>query len=578
MVNLTIDGKAVSVPEGTRILDAAKQIGVNIPTLCYLKDVNEISACRICTVEIKGSEKLVASCSTPVQEGMEVLTRSQRVTEARVTNLMLILSQHNGTCVGCSRSGNCPLQSLAADFDLRENPFASSPEKRPWNEKYPLIRDSSRCINCMRCIAVCDKIQTMHVWDVHGTGARTRVGVRDGLDLMDTNCTLCGQCITHCPVGALAARADSKKLIRSMFDKKDGKNDRVYVCQVAPAVRGAWGEDLGLTREQATVGRMAAALRALGFDYVFDTDFSADLTIMEEGSEFLERLTHKEDYRWPMFTSCCPGWLRFIKTEFPEYVPNLSTAKSPQQMFGAVAKSYFAEKLGRKPDDIVCISFMPCTAKKYECAVEAVNDAATRDVDAVITTREFSKMLRRFRIDVTALPEEDFDDPLGESTGAGVIFGTTGGVMEAALRSAYYLATGENPDVDAFRAVRGMAGIKSATFDIQGTKVRTAVANGLGNARKLLEAIKAGEAEYDFVEIMACPTGCSGGGGQPIRFSQELGEERGGYLRKLDEEKPIRFSHENPSIRKLYSEYLEKPLSHRAHKLLHTDVSQWALK
>ncbi len=572
MVNLTIDGKKVSVPEGTRILDAAREIGVNIPTLCYLKEINEISACRVCTVEVAGSEKLVPACSTPVQEGMDILTHSPRVMQARVTNVSLILSQHNASCTSCTRSGNCALQTLASDICYQPS-YGNSPAKMDWNTKYPLIRDASRCIKCMRCVSVCDKIQTMHVWDVLGTGARTTVGVRDGMDLMDVNCTLCGQCITHCPVGALYSRDDAIKVVRSL-----GTKDKVYICQVAPAVRSAWGEDLGLGTDVATVGRMVSALRAIGFDYVFDTDFSADLTIMEEGSEFIERLTHRDQYPWPMFTSCCPGWLRFIKTEFPEYVPNLSTAKSPQGMFGAVAKSYFAEKLGRDPEDIVCVSFMPCTAKKWECSVEAINDAATRDVDTVLTTRELAKMLRNFRINVAALPEDDFDSPLGESTGAGVIFGTTGGVMEAALRSAYYLVTGENPDADAFHAVRGMEGVRAATFEIQGIKVRTAVANGLGNARKLLEAIKTGRAEYDFVEIMACPTGCAGGGGQPIRDGQELGEGRGGYLRKLDVAKPIRFSHENPSVQKLYAEYLEKPLSHRSHKLLHTDVSQWSLK
>lgn len=575
MVNLTIDGKAVSVPEGTKILDAAKEIGVNIPTLCYLKEINEISACRVCVVEITGSEKLVPACSTAVEEGMEIFTHSARVMQARVTNVSLILSQHNATCAACARSGNCALQTLASDINYQP-PFDVTPAEMDWNRKYPLIRDASRCIKCMRCVAVCDKVQTMHVWDVLGTGARTTVGVREGRDLMDVNCTLCGQCITHCPVGALYARDDAIKVVRGLGVKKE--KNKVYICQVAPAVRSAWGDDLGLTKEQATVGRMAAALRAIGFDYVFDTDFSADLTIMEEGSEFIERLTHKDEYKWPMFTSCCPGWLRFIKTEFPEYIPNLSTAKSPQQMFGAAAKSYFAQKIGRDPEDIVCVSFMPCTAKKWECSVDAVNDAASRDVDSVLTTRELARILRNFRINVAALPEEDFDDPMGESTGAGVIFGTTGGVMEAALRSAYYLVTGENPDADAFHAVRGMDGIKSATFEISGIKVRTAVANGLGNARKLMEAIKRGAVEYDFVEIMACPTGCAGGGGQPIRDGQELGESRGAILRRLDEEKPIRFSHDNPSIKKLYEEYMEKPLSHKAHKLLHTDVSKWSLK
>ena len=572
MVNLTINGKAVSVPEGTRILDAAKQIGIDIPTLCYLKDINEISACRICAVEVTGSEKLIAACSTPVEEGMEIFTHSNRVMQARVTNLSLILSQHNSSCTSCTRSGNCTLQSLAADINYQP-PYETTPARMDWNRKYPLIRDASRCINCMRCVAVCDKVQTLRVWDVSGTGARMKVGVRDGLDLMDADCSLCGQCITHCPVGALYSRDDAIRIARTI-----GSKDKVFICQVAPAVRAAWGEDIGLPREQATVGRMVAALRAIGFDYVVDTDFSADLTIMEEGSEFLERLRHREEYSWPMFTSCCPGWLRFVRTQFPEFGPNLSTAKSPQQMFGAIAKSYLAEKLGRDPEDIVCVSFMPCTAKKFECAVPEVNDAATRDVDSVLTTRELAKMLRNFRINVAQLPEEDFDDPLGESTGAGVIFGTTGGVMEAALRSAYALATGENPDPDAFRAVRGMEGVRAAEFDIQGTKVRTAVANGLGNARRLLEAIRAGEAEYDFVEIMACPTGCAGGGGQPIRYNCELGESRGAYLRQLDVEKPVRFSHENASIRKLYSEYLGEPLSHRAHELLHTDVSKWSLK
>ena len=574
MVNLKIDGRAVSVPEGTSILDAAKQAGVKIPTLCFLKEINEISACRVCVVEVVGSERLVPACSTKVEEGMEVYTHSARVMQARATNVSLILSQHNYHCATCARCGNCALQSLAADLCL-EPPFENTPAPMDWNKSYPLIRDDSRCIKCMRCVNVCDKVQGMHVWDVLNTGGRTTVGVRGNQDLMDVNCTLCGQCITHCPVGALHARDDTSEMLRGLNTRKE--NGKVYICEVAPAVRSAWGDDVGLSKEQATVGRMAAALRRIGFDYVFDTDWSADLTIMEEGTEFIERLTHKDQYPWPMFTSCCPGWMRFIKLEYPDMVGNLSTAKSPQGMFGAVAKSYFAEKIGVKPDDIVCVSFMPCTAKKWECAAPEVNDAATRDTDYVLTTRELGRILRKFGIDVASLPEENFDDPLGESTGAAVIFGTTGGVMEAALRSAYFLVTGKNPDADAFHAVRGMEGVRAATFDVNGITVRTAVASGLANTRRLIEAIRKGEVEYDFVEIMACPTGCAGGGGQPIRDGQELGESRGGILRKLDEEMPIRFSHENASVLKLYEEYLEKPNSHLAHKLLHTDLKEWTL-
>lgn len=574
MVNLTIDRRPASVPEGTTILEAAKTIGISIPTLCYLKEINEISSCRVCAVEVVGSEKLVAACTTRVQEGMVVYTHSLRVIEARRMNISLILSKHNSSCPTCIRNGNCTLQRMAADYNIHRLRFDANPAVMDWDTKYPLIRDASRCVNCMRCVSVCEKVQSLSVWDVFGTGTRMSVGVKNGLDLSDTNCSLCGQCITHCPVGALSARDDTKKLYSSMFTK----NDKVYVCQVAPAVRSAWGEDLGLSEDEATVGRMVAALKAVGFDYVFDTDFSADLTIMEEGSEFIHRLNHKEDYRWPMFTSCCPGWLRFIKSEFPEYVPNLSTAKSPQQMFGAVAKSYFAKKIGVDPENIVCVSFMPCTAKKYECAVEEVNDAAKRDVDLVLTTRELARLLKLCCIDIKGLSEEEFDSPLGQSTGAAVIFGTTGGVMEAALRSAHYLVTGENPDPDTFKAVRGLDGIKTATFTIDGIKVRTAVASGLGNARKLMQTIKSGAAEYDFVEIMACPSGCAGGGGQPIRDQQELGGKRGDILRRLDTDMPIRFSHENPEVQQLYSEYLEKPMSHKAHELLHTDVSKWKLK
>ena len=573
MVTLTIDGREVTVQEGTTILEAARSVGLRIPTLCYLKDINEIGACRVCVVEVEGRDKLLASCNAPCEDGMVVKTNTQRVRDTRRLNVEMILSKHNTDCTSCVRSGNCTLQGLARDMNVLALPFPRTPVYRDWDLSYPLIRDMSKCVNCMRCVSVCDKIQDMHVWDVTGTGARTAVAVRDRKDIMDAGCTFCGQCITHCPVGALRARDDTMKVFDAIADP-----DKITVVQVAPAVRTAWGEDFGLTREEATVPRMVAILKAMGFDYVFDTDFSADLTIMEEGSEFIERMTHPGEYPMPMFTSCCPGWVRYVKIRHPELAGNLSTAKSPQQMFGAVTKSYFAKKIGVDPSKIFCVSVMPCTAKKYECAVDAVNDAgAGRDVDLSITTREFVRMIRTCQIEPMTCGEAEFDDPLGEGTGAAVIFGTTGGVMEAALRSAYFLITGENPDPDAFSGVRGLDGWKERTFKAGDVTVRTAVANGLGNATKLIDAIQSGKVHYDFVEIMACPTGCGGGGGQPIEDGCELGGERGQMLYALDRTAHTRFSHENASVQKLYEEFLGAPLSHEAHHLLHTDIKEWKL-
>jgi NADH-quinone oxidoreductase subunit G len=573
MVNLTIDGRSVSVPEGTSILEAARGVGIRIPTLCYLKDINEIGACRVCVVEIEGCDRLAASCNTPCEEGMVVRTNTDRIRNTRRLTVEMILSRHHTNCTSCVRSGNCTLQTLARDMNVLELPFPQEPVFRPWDHTYPLIRDMSKCVNCMRCVSVCDKVQDMHVWNVTGTGTRTAVAIRDRKDLMDAGCTFCGQCITHCPVGALRARDDTLKVFSALADP-----DKICIVQVAPAVRAAWGEDFGLTPEEASVGRMVAVLKAIGFDYVFDTNFSADLTIMEEGSEFIQRMTHPGEYKMPMFTSCCPGWVRYAKIRYPDMVDNLSTAKSPQQMFGAVAKTYFAKKLGVDPEKIFCVSVMPCTAKKYECAVDEVNDAgAGRDVDLSITTRELVRMTKVCQIDPMTAGEAEFDDPLGEGTGAAVIFGTTGGVMEAALRSAYYLITGKNPDADAFSGVRGLDGWKERTFKAGDVTVRTAVAHGLGNATKLIEAIRHGEVEYDFVEIMACPSGCAGGGGQPIEDGVELGGERGQVLYQLDKNAHTRFSHENASVQKVYAEYLEKPLSHEAHRLLHTDLKAWKL-
>lgn len=573
MVTITIDGRQVSVKEGTTILEAARTVGIRIPTLCYLKDVNQIGACRVCMVEIEGRDHLVASCNAPCEDGIVVHTNTQRVRDTRRLNVEMILSRHNSNCTSCVRSGNCSLQTLARDLNVLDLPFPHKPVYRDWDHTYPLIRDMSKCVNCMRCVAICDKVQDMRVWDVTGTGTRTGVAVHDKLDLMDAGCTFCGQCITHCPVGALRSRDDTMKVFNALNDP-----NTITVVQVAPAVRAAWGEEFDLTREQASVSRMVAALRALGFDYVFDTNFSADLTIMEEGSEFIERMTHPGEYPMPMFTSCCPGWVRYVKIRHPELAGNLSTAKSPQQMFGAVTKTWFAKKLGVDPNRIFCVSIMPCTAKKYECAVEEVNDAgAGHDVDVSITTREFARMIKTCQIDPMTIGEAEFDDPMGEGTGAAVIFGTTGGVMEAALRSAHYLITGRNPDPDAFSGVRGMDGWKERTFRIGDVTVRTAVVHGLANVTKLIRAIQTGQEEYDFVEVMACPGGCAGGGGQPVEDGCELADDRRQALYQLDKNAPTRFSHENKSVQKLYEEFLGAPLSHESHHLLHTDVSAWKL-
>ena len=574
MVKLTIDGRSCSVPEGTTILEAAASIGIHIPTLCYLKGINEISACRICVVEADGFERLIPSCTEKVAEGMVIHTNSHRAKTARETNLKLILSQHDGDCTTCVRSKNCQLQDLASDLNITDNPYPRDVKKNEWPENSYLIRKESKCIKCMRCIEVCDKIQTLKVWDVKGSGSRTTVGVRLNRAFTEADCALCGQCITHCPTGALSARDDTARVSAALEDP-----EITTVVQVAPAVRTAWAEYLGLSREEATVGKMAAALRALGFDYVFDTNFTADLTIMEEGSEFIERFTHRDRYRWPMFTSCCPGWVRFVKSQYPEYTTNLSTAKSPQAMFGAIAKSFFAEKIGVDPHKMRVISVMPCTAKKSEADIPNLKDACgDPDVDVVITTRELGRLLKSYHVNVPELKEEPFDSPLGSGTGAAVIFGATGGVMDAALRSAYYLVTGSNPPADAFTAVRGMKGWKEACFEVPGAgTVRVAVVSGLGNTRALMEAVKKGEAEYDFVEVMACPGGCAGGGGQPIHEGQELADTRGQVLWNLDKDSVIRFSHENPDVLALYSEYLEKPLGHRSHHLLHTDLTEWTV-
>ena len=568
MVTIELDGRSLRVPEGTTILEAAQSANIPIPHLCYLKDINEIAACRMCMVEVEGTERLQPACNTRVTEGMVIRSNTPKVRQARRTNLRLILSQHNSNCTVCVRSGNCELQKLSHDLNIHYQPYPIQLERSPIRLDTPVVREASKCIKCMRCVQVCDKIQEMHVWDQIGTGSRATVAVSHSRYLKDTDCTFCGQCVTHCPTGALTVRDDTGRVLKAL-----AAPEITTVVQVAPAVRVAWAESWGLGAKYATAGRIVTALKRMGFDYVFDTNFTADLTIMEEGSEFVQRFTHRGKYRWPMFTSCCPGWVSFLKSQYPSYADCLSTAKSPQQMFGAVAKSYFAEKMGIDPHKLFVVSIMPCSAKKAESERPGMNDACgDPDVDVVLTTREMDRLFRSDCLVPQELEETPFDSPLGSSTGAAVIFGASGGVMDAALRSAYYLVTGENPDPDAFAEVRQGQPWREARFDIPGAgTVRVAVVSGLGNTRRLMEAIDSGDADYDFVEVMACPGGCAGGGGQPIREGKEMAAYRGNLLWKMDAKAPVRFSHENPEILALYREYFRTPLSERSHHLLHTE-------
>ena len=582
MVNITINGIDLQVPEGTTILKASGMIGMQVPTLCYLEGINEIGACRVCVVEVEGIDHLVTACNNVCEEGMVIHTNNPRVRGARRTNLELLLSQHRINCPSCERNGTCQLQntvsSLAVDDVMN---YKHEYPNDDWDQSVPIIRDESKCIRCYRCVSVCDKIQSLNIWDMVGSGSHTTVAVSHHRTMREADCSFCGQCITHCPTNALHTRDDTKAIFGINGYLNDP--DKIVVVQTAPAVRAAWGEYFGVDPSIATEKRMAAALRRLGFDYVFDTNFSADLTIMEEGNEFLARMQNPEGKKWPMFTSCCPGWVRFLKSQYPDMVDQLSTAKSPQQMFGAVTKSYFAKKIGVDPENIICVSVMPCTAKKGEVAIPNINDAAegVRDVDISITTREMCRMIKADQIDITALPEEEFDSPLGTGTGAAVIFGTTGGVMEAALRTCYYVLTGENPNADeTFKAVRALGSDQpwiEAEYNVAGIRVQAAVANGLGNARKLIRALRRGDVHYDFVEVMACPGGCVGGGGQPIHYNQELATERGKVLYHYDSHNILRCSHDNPEVQTLYADYLGEPCGSLAHHLLHTDHHGWEI-
>jgi len=569
MINLTIDGIKVTVPADYTVLEAAKAAKINIPTLCYLKDVNKIGACRMCLVEVKGARGLGAACVLPVNEGMEVKTNTEALRKARKANLELLLSNHNRECTSCVRSANCELQALCNEYGVTDYPFEGSKTEHTVDEISPsIVRDNSKCILCRRCVAVCNEVQKIGAIGVSKRGFNTMVGCIYGNSLAESPCINCGQCIVACPVGALHEKDSIKDVWAALSDPT-----KHVVVQPAPAVRAALGEEFGLPVGTNVTGKLAASLRRLGFDKVFDTDFAADLTIMEEGTELLGRI--KNGGVLPMITSCSPGWIKYCETFYPEFIPNLSSCKSPHEMMGAVVKSYYAEKSGIDPKDIYVVSVMPCTAKKFEAGREELSNNGLQDVDAVLTVRELAKMIKTAGIDFVDLDDEDFDDVLGESTGAAVIFGVTGGVMEAALRTVYEVVTGKTLENVNLTAVRGMEGIKEAEVDLDGKIVRVAVAHGTGNASALLDSIKRGEKQYDFIEIMGCPGGCITGGGQPILSAKQLMSIdpktlRAKALYSEDEAKTLRKSHENPAIKKIYEEYFGEPNSHKSHELLHT--------
>ena len=576
MVNLIIDGRNVAVPEGTSIMDAAFSIGVPVPHLCFLKEINEIAACRVCIVEVEGNDKFITACNNEVEEGMVVYTNSPRVRLARRRTVQMILSQHDCKCATCVRSRNCSLQTLANDLNITDTLYEERLEIQEWDKTFPLIRDSKKCIKCMRCVQVCDKIAGLGIWTLEGTGARSTINVSGARTIAEADCSLCGQCITHCPVGALKERDDTEEFLRAIADPK-----KVVVVQVAPAVRAAWGEGLGLDLSEATVGKIFDSLKRIGADYVFDTAFSADLTIMEEASEFIARFSNGELAEKPMFTSCCPGWVRFLKSNYPHLTGQLSSAKSPMQMFGAVMKTHFAKEIGVAPENIYSVAIMPCVAKKGERNMEFFHEEyAGHDTDCVLTSRELIRMIKAFHILPETLEDVEPDHLFHDVTGAGIIFGATGGVMEAALRTAYHSLMGENCPPDAFKVVRAESqktGLTEATFSLKDTNLRIAVVNGLANTRKLIEEIDRGEKKYDFVEVMACPGGCVGGGGQPIHDGEELAFARGKNLYFLDKNAKVRHSHENPDIKTLYENYFGTPNSHKAHNVLHTDHFAWEM-
>lgn len=575
MIKLTIDNKKIEVEKGTTILKAARQFGIDIPTLCHfeLGDMgieNKPGGCRICVVEIEGRRNLAPSCITEVQEGMVVNTHNIRVINARRTVLGLIISDHPLDCLVCAKSGQCELQHLATQLGIREIPYKGEQSTYRKDTSPSIIRDIDKCILCRRCEMMCNQVQTVGALSAINRGFMSVVAPAFEMNLEDSPCTYCGQCVSVCPTGALTEVDHTNEIIRALSDPS-----KTVIVQTAPAVRAALGEEFGMEPGTLVTGKLVAALRRLGFDYVFDTDFGADLTIMEEGTEFLNRIkgymAGDTSVRLPILTSCCPGWVNFFEHNFPDLLDVPSTAKSPQQMFGAIAKTYFADKIGVNRNDLVVVSIMPCLAKKYECQRNEFKVNGNPDVDYSISTRELAAFIKLANIDFMDLPDEDFDDPLGESSGAGVIFGNTGGVIEAACRTAYELYTGKKLEKIEFEQLRGLEGIRSATIDFDGLPLNIGIANGLGNARKLLDEVRAGTSNYHAIEIMACPGGCIGGGGQPYHHGySEILRQRAAAIYTEDERKTIRKSHENPSIIRLYSEFLGEPGSKKAHSLLHT--------
>ena len=569
-INLKINGVDVSAPAGSTILEAARIANIDIPTLCFLKDINEIGACRVCVVEVKGARSLVASCVYPVNEGMEVFTNSPKVLESRKKTVQLLLSAHDRKCLSCVRSGNCELQKLARDLNVEDEGYFDGEKIAHTidDSAAHMYRDNSKCILCRRCVAMCDKVQGIGVIGANQRGFKTEICSAFEMGLGDTSCVSCGQCIAVCPTGAISEKDNTTEVFKALAD-----TSKHVIVQTAPAVRAALGEEFGFEIGTNVEGKMVTALRKLGFAKVFDTNFAADLTIMEEAHEFLDRV--KNGGKLPLITSCSPGWIKYCEHYFPDMTENLSSCKSPQQMFGAIAKTYYAEKMGIDPKDIVMVSVMPCTAKKFEIGRDDQNAAGVPDVDIAITTRELARMINRAGIKFASLEDGKFDDPLGESTGAAVIFGATGGVMEAALRTAVATLTNADPASVEFTDVRGVEGIKEASYDVAGMTVKVAVASGLSNARELLTKVKNGEADYHFIEIMGCPGGCVNGGGQPqqpasVRNFTDLRAERAKALYSQDAASEVRMSHKNESVKKLYAEYLGEPGSHKAHEILHT--------